>query len=154
MLFALAAAMNHLSLGSLTNKQKQMSVSQRTYYSLKNIIPCAYLIVYMCLYTAECSHVIMLWRASPTLPALQSSLVKDHPINRPFAIFRLAKLWFTCQLLHWWCLCTGHHFILALLYWWFLVSCHYQTSKNTQQHWSFTMPQRDKEEGEQENLYS
>ena len=83
------------------------------------------------LFTCVCIQlsVIMLWSASPTRPTLQSSLVKDHPINRPFAIFRLAKLWFTCQLLHRWCLCTGHHFIPALLYWWFLVSCHYQTSK-------------------------
>lgn len=45
-----------------------------------------------------------------TLPLSSVPLVKQHPINRPLAIFRLAKLWSTCQWLHWWCLCTGHRY--------------------------------------------
>lgn len=68
MLFALAAAMNRLSQGSLTNEQKQMSVSQSTYYSLKIITPYAYLSVYMCLYTAECNHALERFADTPHSP--------------------------------------------------------------------------------------
>lgn len=33
----------------------------------------------------------------------------NSTIKRPLAIFRLARLWFTCQWLHWWCLTMWHH---------------------------------------------
>ncbi len=59
--------------------------------------------VYPCCSEVQLHKAVCSW----TLPLPSLPLVKQHPINRPLAIFRLAKLWFTCQRLHWWCLCTG-----------------------------------------------
>lgn len=117
-----------LSLGSVTTNQGQMSVTQNSFLSLD--IQFEYyhaLCLYGCVcWALACLHKTaciawLLWSVYPccgevqlhkavrswTLPLPSLPLVKQHPINRPLAIFRLAKLWFTCQWLHWWCLCTG-----------------------------------------------
>lgn len=115
-----------LSLGSVTTNQGQMSVTQNSFLSLDIQFEyyhalCLYgCVCWACLHKTACIA-WLLWSVYPccgevqlhkavrswTLPLPSLPLVKQHPINRPLAIFRLAKLWFTCQWLHWWCLCTG-----------------------------------------------
>lgn len=97
-----------LSLGSLRNKQTAVLPA----FCLHE---CFHAVVHSWVLACFLRTACIVWGLaswSPTLmdtPSFQSSLVKQRPINRPLAIFHLTKLWFTCQWLHWWCLCTGHH---------------------------------------------
>lgn len=126
-----------LSLGSLRNKQRAVLPAFCSHECFHAVV---HSWVLACFLRTEC----IVWGSaswSRTLvdtPSFQSSLVKQRPINRPLAIFHLTKLWFTCQWLQWWCLCTGHHSASTALL--SLLSCHCHTSKSTWEHLCFTKP--------------